>query len=80
MKKNKIRELIDPSLAGEYDWMQIKLVLLAASLSIQESSIERPGMSQVHNQTLSGITSKEITFVLIFFCLKIRSLRSSKAT
>lgn len=71
MKKNKIRELIDPSLAGEYDWMQIKLVLLAASLSIQESSIERPAMSQVHNQTLSGITSKEITFVLIFFVLKL---------
>ncbi|KAJ0235824.1 Protein kinase family protein [Hirschfeldia incana] len=55
MKKNKIRELIDPSLAGEYEWMQIKLVLLAASLSIQESSIERPGMSQVHKQTVSCI-------------------------
>ncbi|KAL0669500.1 hypothetical protein Bca4012_032204 [Brassica carinata] len=47
MKKNKIRELIDPSLVGDYDWRQIKLVLLAASLSIQQSSIERPGMSQV---------------------------------
>ncbi|KAH0862859.1 hypothetical protein HID58_080070 [Brassica napus] len=47
MKKNKIRELIDPSLAGEYEWTQIKLVVLAASLSIQESSLERPGMSQV---------------------------------
>ncbi|XP_010435478.1 PREDICTED: receptor-like cytosolic serine/threonine-protein kinase RBK2 isoform X1 [Camelina sativa] len=47
MKKNKIRELIDPSLAGEYEWRQIKLVLLAAALSIQQSSIERPGMSQV---------------------------------
>uniref|UniRef100_A0A1J3CA59 non-specific serine/threonine protein kinase n=1 Tax=Noccaea caerulescens TaxID=107243 RepID=A0A1J3CA59_NOCCA len=47
MKKNKIRELIDPSLAADYEWRQIKLVLLAASLSIQESSIERPGMSQV---------------------------------
>ncbi|CAN8323545.1 unnamed protein product [Cochlearia groenlandica] len=47
MKKNNIRELIDPSLAGEYEWRQIKLVLLAASLSIQQSSIERPGMSQV---------------------------------
>jgi len=49
MKKNKIRELIDPSLAGEYEWRQIKLVLLAAALSIQQSSIERPEMSQVHN-------------------------------
>ncbi|CAL9224774.1 unnamed protein product, partial [Arabidopsis halleri] len=47
MKKNKIRELIDPSLVGEYDWRQIKLVLLAAALSIQQSSIERPDMSQV---------------------------------
>ncbi|WZY88589.1 hypothetical protein YC2023_045324 [Brassica napus] len=47
MKKNKIRELIDPSLVSDYDWRQIKLVLLAASLSIQQSSIERPGMSQV---------------------------------
>jgi len=49
MKKNKIRELIDPSLACEYEWRQIKLVLLAAALSIQQSSIERPEMSQVHN-------------------------------
>ncbi|KAG2314892.1 hypothetical protein Bca52824_018014 [Brassica carinata] len=28
MKKNKIRELIDPSLAGEYEWTQIKLVVV----------------------------------------------------
>ncbi|KAL1210210.1 Receptor-like cytosolic serine/threonine-protein kinase RBK2 [Cardamine amara subsp. amara] len=47
MKKNKIRELIDPSLADDYERREIKLVLLAASLSIQESSIERPEMSQV---------------------------------
>lgn len=76
MKKNKIRELIDPSLAGEYEWRQIKLVLLAASLSIQQSSIERPGMSQVPNQ-VSSVTSKEIAFVLIFLS-SIRWLRSSK--
>lgn len=58
MKKNKIRELIDPSLSGEYEWRQIKSVLLAAALSIQQSSIERPEMSQVPNQ-VSCLTSKE---------------------
>ncbi|XP_010539943.1 PREDICTED: receptor-like cytosolic serine/threonine-protein kinase RBK2 [Tarenaya hassleriana] len=47
MKKNKIRELIDPSLANAYDTRQMKLVLLAASLCIQQSSIQRPQMSQV---------------------------------
>lgn len=47
LKKNAIMELIDPSLAHTYNSQQMNLVLLAASLCIQESSIRRPCMSQV---------------------------------
>ncbi|KAH6814003.1 Protein kinase family protein [Perilla frutescens var. frutescens] len=46
LKKNKIHELIDPSLAENYDAMQMNLVILAASLCVQQSSIKRPRMSQ----------------------------------
>ncbi|KAL8054928.1 hypothetical protein ABFX02_04G024000 [Erythranthe guttata] len=48
LKKNKIRELIDPSLAeDDYNPMQMNLVILAASLCVQQSSTKRPRMSQV---------------------------------
>ncbi|RDX63618.1 Receptor-like cytosolic serine/threonine-protein kinase RBK2, partial [Mucuna pruriens] len=46
LKKNYIRELIDPSLADDFDSPQIKIILLAASLCIQQSSIRRPTMKQ----------------------------------
>lgn len=46
LKKNHISELIDPSLGDNYNSHQIKLVLLVASLCIQQSSIRRPCMSQ----------------------------------
>ncbi|PIN26077.1 Serine/threonine protein kinase [Handroanthus impetiginosus] len=47
LKKNKIRELIDPSLGEEYNTMQMNLMILVASLCVQQSSIKRPRMSQV---------------------------------
>ncbi|KAJ7972852.1 Kinase family protein [Quillaja saponaria] len=47
LKKNKIRELIDPALANEFNSQQMILVLFTASLCIQRSSIRRPSMSQV---------------------------------
>ncbi|XP_041020132.1 receptor-like cytosolic serine/threonine-protein kinase RBK2 [Juglans microcarpa x Juglans regia] len=53
IKKNHINELIDPSLGDNYNSPQINLVLLVASLCIQQSSIRRPCMSQVL-QLLSG--------------------------
>ncbi|KAG5043453.1 hypothetical protein AAZX31_03G130900 [Glycine max] len=53
LKKNCIRELIDPSLADDFDCRQIKIMLLAASLCIQQSSIRRPSMKQVV-QLLNG--------------------------
>ncbi|GKV41053.1 hypothetical protein SLEP1_g48632 [Rubroshorea leprosula] len=53
LKKNDIRELIDPALADDYDPRQMNLVLLAASLCINQSSIRRPQMSQVV-QLLNG--------------------------
>lgn len=47
LKKNDIMNLIDPFLADNYDSRQMNLVLLVASLCIQQSSIRRPCMSQV---------------------------------
>ncbi|GKU86700.1 hypothetical protein SLEP1_g1189 [Rubroshorea leprosula] len=53
LKNNDIRELIDPALADDYNPRQMNLVILAASLCINQSSIRRPQMSQVV-QLLSG--------------------------
>ncbi|XP_051141820.1 receptor-like cytosolic serine/threonine-protein kinase RBK2 [Andrographis paniculata] len=47
LKKNRIRELIDPTLAENYDATQMNLMVLTASLCVQQSSIKRPRMSQV---------------------------------
>ncbi|KAF3631850.1 Receptor-like cytosolic serine/threonine-protein kinase RBK2 [Capsicum annuum] len=46
LKKNRIRELVDPSLADDYNLLQMNLMVLAASLCIQQSSIIRPQISQ----------------------------------
>ncbi|XP_028804100.1 receptor-like cytosolic serine/threonine-protein kinase RBK2 isoform X2 [Neltuma alba] len=53
LKKNDIRELVDPSLGQDYDCRQIHLALLVVSLCIQQSAIRRPSMRQVV-QLLSG--------------------------
>ncbi|MED6210259.1 hypothetical protein PIB30_062516 [Stylosanthes scabra] len=53
LKKNEIKELFDPSLNEEFDTRQMNLMLLAASLCIQQSSIRRPSMRQVV-QLLNG--------------------------
>ncbi|XP_054824763.1 receptor-like cytosolic serine/threonine-protein kinase RBK2 [Prosopis cineraria] len=53
LKKNRIRELIDPSLGDAFDTRQMNLVLLVASLSIHQSSIRRPSMRQIV-QLLNG--------------------------
>ncbi|KAK8588274.1 hypothetical protein V6N13_087214 [Hibiscus sabdariffa] len=53
LRKNDIRELIDPAIGEEYDSRQMNLVLLAASLCIHHSSIRRPRMNQVV-QLLNG--------------------------
>lgn len=53
LKKNEIRELIDPALGEDYNPRQMILVLLAASLCIHQSSIRRPQMNQVV-QLLNG--------------------------
>ncbi|KAK4441710.1 Receptor-like cytosolic serine/threonine-protein kinase RBK2 [Sesamum alatum] len=47
MKKNKIRELVDPLLAENYNPVQMNLMILAASLCVQQSSLKRPRMSQI---------------------------------
>ncbi|KAJ7977467.1 Kinase family protein [Quillaja saponaria] len=46
LKKNVMRELIDPSLVSDYNSQQMNHVLFSASLCIQRSSIRRPSMSQ----------------------------------
>ncbi|KAL4376103.1 hypothetical protein GQ457_02G003060 [Hibiscus cannabinus] len=47
LKKNDIRELIDPALGEDYSVQQANIVLLAASMCIHQSSIRRPQMNQV---------------------------------
>ncbi|KAI4326483.1 hypothetical protein MLD38_031793 [Melastoma candidum] len=47
LRKSNARELIDASIAGNYDTGQLNLVVLAASLCLCQSSIRRPSMSQV---------------------------------
>lgn len=53
LKNNEIGELVDPALVDDYNARQMNLVLLAASLCIQQSSIRRPHMIQVV-QILNG--------------------------
>ncbi|KAA3463093.1 receptor-like cytosolic serine/threonine-protein kinase RBK2 isoform X1 [Gossypium australe] len=50
LKKNEIRELIDPNLGNDYSAREMSVVLLAASLCIHRSSIRRPQMTQARRQ------------------------------
>ncbi|CAN1234026.1 Receptor-like cytosolic serine/threonine-protein kinase RBK2 [Linum perenne] len=56
LKKNEIRELVDPALGNAYDARQANLMLVAAALCIQQSAIRRPFMPQVE-QVLRGNVS-----------------------
>ncbi|XP_027353610.1 receptor-like cytosolic serine/threonine-protein kinase RBK2 [Abrus precatorius] len=47
LSADKIKDLVDPVLADAYDEEQMKLVILTASQCIDQSSIQRPNMSQV---------------------------------
>ncbi|KAE9594632.1 putative protein kinase RLK-Pelle-RLCK-VI family [Lupinus albus] len=47
LSANNIKELVDPTLADAYDEEQMKLVILTASLCIEQTSIHRPYMNQV---------------------------------
>lgn len=64
LRKNDMGELVDPSLGKNYNVRQLNLVLLAASLCVQQSSIRRPSMSQAshskpscRDSTLDGLTT-----------------------
>ncbi|KAF5205423.1 Kinase family protein [Thalictrum thalictroides] len=59
LNKNKIRELIDPSIGDAYDSRQMNHVVLTASLCIHQSSILRPKMSQVIKLLRGDETSLE---------------------
>ncbi|KAJ6329214.1 hypothetical protein OIU77_010816 [Salix suchowensis] len=60
LKNNEIGELVDPALADDYNAREMNLVLLAASLCIQQSSIRRPQMIQV-----CPLTRKSRSYVTI---------------
>ncbi|ESW19829.1 hypothetical protein PHAVU_006G159100 [Phaseolus vulgaris] len=47
LSANNIKALVDPVLVDAYDEEQMKLVTLTASLCVDQSSIQRPDMSQV---------------------------------
>ncbi|QCD77040.1 receptor-like cytosolic serine/threonine-protein kinase RBK2 [Vigna unguiculata] len=47
LSANNIKALVDPVLADAYDAGQMELVTLTASLCVDQSSIQRPDMSQV---------------------------------
>lgn len=47
LRKNKVRELLDPALGNSFNPKQMNLMLLAAALCVQRSSIRRPQMNQV---------------------------------
>ncbi|WJX80171.1 Receptor-like cytosolic serine/threonine-protein kinase rbk2 [Trifolium repens] len=44
---NNIKDLVDPSLGGDYDQQQMDRIVLTASLCVENSPILRPRMSQV---------------------------------
>jgi len=46
LSANNIKALVDPVLVDAYDEEQMKLVTLTASLCVDQSSIQRPDMSQ----------------------------------
>lgn len=47
LRKNNVRELVDPAIDDSCNKRQLHLTVLAASLCIQRSSIRRPDMNQV---------------------------------
>ncbi|KAF5732730.1 hypothetical protein HS088_TW17G00260 [Tripterygium wilfordii] len=81
LKKNDIRDLTDPSLAinGSYNARQMGIMLLVASLCIQQSPIRRPHMSQVV-QLLNGNLSYLKTSQVPFLCKTFHEELSSAET
>ncbi|XP_021743946.1 receptor-like cytosolic serine/threonine-protein kinase RBK2 [Chenopodium quinoa] len=59
LRKNNIRELIDPALDNRFNSKQMKLMLLAAALCVQRSSIRRPQMNQVLQLLKGNLSSME---------------------
>ncbi|CAI9288603.1 unnamed protein product [Lactuca saligna] len=47
LRKNNVRELVDPAIAENCNKQELHRMVLAASLCIQQSSIRRPDMNQV---------------------------------
>ncbi|KAK1357006.1 receptor-like cytosolic serine/threonine-protein kinase RBK2 [Heracleum sosnowskyi] len=72
LKKNNIRELVDPSLLDDYNSLQMNLMVLSAFLCVQQSSIRRPRMNQVL-QILKGDHS---SLEMVKRCRKSTSWRS----
>ncbi|KAL2491824.1 Receptor-like cytosolic serine/threonine-protein kinase RBK2 [Abeliophyllum distichum] len=47
LDKNEVKELVDPSLGGNYDQQEMNRVLLTATMCVEQNPILRPHMSQV---------------------------------
>ena len=52
---DKIKELVDPCLNDAYDEEQMKIVMMIASLCIEQCSNERPQMSEASSIGLKTI-------------------------
>ncbi|KAH9616438.1 hypothetical protein KSS87_022578 [Heliosperma pusillum] len=59
LRKNNVRELIDPSLCNIFNSKQMKLILLAAALCVQRCSIRRPQMNQILQLLKGNLSSLE---------------------
>uniref|UniRef100_A0A7C9DLS0 non-specific serine/threonine protein kinase n=1 Tax=Opuntia streptacantha TaxID=393608 RepID=A0A7C9DLS0_OPUST len=59
LRKNNVRELVDPALVNSFNPKQMNLMLLGAGLCVQRSSIRRPQMNQVLQLLKGNLRSLE---------------------
>ncbi|KAL2540570.1 Protein kinase family protein [Abeliophyllum distichum] len=83
LKKNKIRELVDPALGDDYNLLQMNLTILAASLCVKQSSVQRPKTSDyahppyLKTDPIWGFSDLGMSKYLVTMKMKSRNLSSS---
>ncbi|KAL2537874.1 receptor-like cytosolic serine/threonine-protein kinase RBK2 [Forsythia ovata] len=60
LKKNKIRELVDPSLADNYNSVQMNLMILAASLMSEENTGAQRQAPKLNERILSSLSRRSV--------------------
>ncbi|KAL2521164.1 Protein kinase family protein [Forsythia ovata] len=60
LKKNKIRELVDPSLADDYNSVQMNLMILAASLMSEENTGAQRQAPKLNERILSSLSRRSV--------------------